>query len=1455
MKRILLYFSFMLLTTSGLAQVGINNEDPKAMLDITVNDPTAPETTDGILIPRMDEYPTGLGIDQDGMMIFITGAGTPTKGFYYWDQGGTAWVALAGSGGGTLDQAYDFGGAGAGNSITATDGALTIAGEDGLLITGTINVGNTIDMEVTGAGTRMFFNPRKNAFRVGTVSGNQFDDINLGFSSSAFGVNNIASGVNSFVFGFQNVASSNGATAFGFDTNASGIYSTSFGSETDATGSHSTAFGFRNTASGDRSTAFGIDAIASGDNATSFGSFTRANGNHSVAFGNATIASGSLSTAFGQGNQASGDSATVFGRGNISSGFISTAFGRSNHAVSFAETTIGVMATLYTPMDANGFNALDRIFTIGNGEFSRSNALTIYKSGLMNINDEYNMPLTDGTAGQVMTTDGSGNISFVSPATITDTDNQTIDNLSLDGTTLRLSLEDDGQPLQTVNLASLQDGTGTDNQQIDALNLNGTTLEISLEDDGQPLQTLNLSALQDGVGGNLDQAYDFGGPGSGRTIIANNGKVSISGQDGFIVSGAGYGATGTALPNFGQGARMFFDPSTAAFRAGEIRGNFGLFNTNVWHQNNLGEFSLAMGLNPLASGQSSIALGHLVNATGISSVAIGRTNNASGNSAIALGESTTASGNNATAFGFHSEASGISSTAFGVFSEASATYAIAGGFRVDALSFSEITLGMFSTSYTPNSTTGFNNADRIFSIGNGISDGSRSNALTIYKSGLININDEYNMPLTDGSSGQVMTTDGTGNITFQNITGDGTGTDNQQIDALNLNGTTLEISLEDDGQPLQTVNLATLQDGTGTDNQNIQGLAFNTGTNMLTVGIENGTSQNINLSALDTGGDIMQVNAGNGLTGGGATGNVTINAVGINGITTNANDFRLGGSLTQNTIINQETRSFDINLNSTGDFAIQDNGTDVFFVEDSGEIGLGTSTPIYPVHMVETGPYNRGFYMIKTETSSSETAGIYVEKTGLGTGRSHAIFTETEGSGTGQKYGMFNRLTSTAAGNQYGVRNFLNGNTSAFQFGTFNNLANAATGNQYGTYNGMRGTAAANKYGTYNEFQEPITSATEIVGVRNRFTNGTPGTGGMSGIWTDFATPANGTYYGSRNEFGAAATGTGNKYGTYNSFSTSAGGTHFGSYNVVNVTNGWASYDLGKSYISQRLSIGETDNPDGRISILNNSGGANPAHIQLTETSANDGPRIQFANAAETNNEWTLFGRADNTLSDSQFNIFHTGTGNILRVEGDGNIGVTGNPDTDFHVFHGNNGNVSGMKLQNTNDNTWWRMYVSSGSDDLRLFNSNNGTTVMGAFNDATGAYTATSDRRLKKDFKELYFSWDNFMTMKPLTYKYKEDNKPTTYIGMVAQDVEKVYPELVTYHKDNDIYHMDYSATGIVAIKGVQELKKEVEILKSENEQLKAKLSKLESLEARLSALENNSDTNISETMAQNKK
>jgi len=155
-----------------------------------------------------------------------------------------------------------------------------------------------------------------------------------------------------------------------------------------ATGLYSTAFHLA-TASGDGSMAWGVvegslPTTASGSTSTAWGLSAIASGEASTAFGRGNVASGRFSVSFGDGTIASGNTSTAWGKGTTASGIASTAFGYGTTAPSYAETTIGIHPKNYIPINANGHNPLDRLFTIGNGTsagVAANNALTMWKDG------------------------------------------------------------------------------------------------------------------------------------------------------------------------------------------------------------------------------------------------------------------------------------------------------------------------------------------------------------------------------------------------------------------------------------------------------------------------------------------------------------------------------------------------------------------------------------------------------------------------------------------------------------------------------------------------------------------------------------------------------------------------------------------------------------------------------------------------------------------------------------------------------------------------------------------------------------------------------------------------------------------------------------------------------------------------------------------------------------------
>ncbi|MCW5520368.1 T9SS type A sorting domain-containing protein [Aureitalea sp. L0-47] len=76
-----------------------------------------------------------------------------------------------------------------------------------------------------------------------------------------------------------------------------------------------------------------------------------------------------------------------------------------------------------------------------------------------------------------------------------DTDDQTVDTFQLNGNDLELSLEDDGVPVNTVDLSGYLDNT--DDQLVDTFQLNGNSLELSLESDGVGVNTVDLTGYLD----------------------------------------------------------------------------------------------------------------------------------------------------------------------------------------------------------------------------------------------------------------------------------------------------------------------------------------------------------------------------------------------------------------------------------------------------------------------------------------------------------------------------------------------------------------------------------------------------------------------------------------------------------------------------------------------------------------------------------------------------------------------------------------------------------------------------------------------------------------------------------------------------------------------------------------------------------------------------------------------
>jgi len=161
-----------------------------------------------------------------------------------------------------------------------------------------------------------------------------------------------------------------------------------------------------------------------------------------------------------------------------------------------------------------------------------------------------------------------------------------------------------------------------------------------------------------------------------------------------------------------------------------------------------------------------------------------------------------------------------------------------------------------------------------------------------------------------------------------------------------------------------------------------------------------------------------------------------------------------------------------------------------------------------------------------------------------------------------------------------------------------------------------------------------------------------------------------------------------------------------------------------------------------------------------------------------------------------------------------------------------------------------WHFYWSRGNSSLGIGGSTTSSSYRGYTNGshyvagtlyATGEVYAYSDRRKKKDIYTVDNALNKVLQLRGVYYKridnpvMNDDEDSWTpdhqYIGVIAQEVEPIIPEVVTYNKNHDEYGVNYgnfAGLFIESFKDVHELimtqKEQIELLRKEIELLKGK-------------------------------
>jgi hypothetical protein len=112
------------------------------------------------------------------------------------------------------------------------------------------------------------------------------------------------------------------------------------------------------------------------------------------------------------------------------------------------------------------------------------------------------------------------------------------------------------------------------------------------------------------------------------------------------------------------------------------------------------------------------------------------------------------------------------------------------------------------------------------------------------------------------------------------------------------------------------------------------------------------------------------------------------------------------------------------------------------------------------------------------------------------------------------------------------------------------------------------------------------------------------------------------------------------------------------------------------------------------------------------------------------------------------------------------------------------------------------------------------------------GDPTESSDRRLKTGIAPLGPALERLLALEPVRYRFREGtSRPAgPQLGLIAQEVQQAFPELVTRGADGYL-SVAYPKLTAVLLGGLQEQQDQIDTQQARIETLEARLARLEAL------------------------
>lgn len=273
---------------------------------------------------------------------------------------------------------------------------------------------------------------------------------------------------------------------------------------------------------------------------------------------------------------------------------------------------------------------------------------------------------------------------------------------------------------------------------------------------------------------------------------------------------------------------------------------------------------------------------------------------------------------------------------------------------------------------------------------------------------------------------------------------------------------------------------------------------------------------------------------------------------------------------------------------------------------------------------------------------------------------------------------------------------------------------------------------------------------------------------------------------------------------------------------------------IGMNTAPQKLSI--ESNSNFHMYLRNTVGGLNDWYIGASNSSWVTGDNLLLFSPGSSSDEsvFRLMDVSDNNGTDAPVKIrnsasqellidgneidsrhgplhinYNSGENTLFNPSG-GSVGVgTSNPFSTFHIVTP----ASEYAIRLQVEDVVWNMHPFPVSNRL-AFSKNN--TDKAEINGASGQWVALSDKKLKKDFQTLPAVLDKVNAMGLYSFSYKQDTAQSTQFGVIAQELETIFPEAVSLNADDE-YNVAYAQLAVIALKALQEQQLELNALQAE--------------------------------------